>query len=117
MPALIEEQEKLAGILGDEDSFTVARDLERLAGLRPYARYLKAFDEKRMVSVLDYIAELRERFHDELVAALLDKQISENAPAPADEPEIAEPEIAETEIEAPAADAEADEPEIAEWAT
>ncbi len=113
-PYLIEEQEKLAGILGDEDSFTVARDLERLAGLRPYARYLKAFDEKRMVSVLDYIAELRERFHDELVAALLDKQISENAPAPADEPEIAEPEIAETEIEAPAADAEADEPEIAE---
>ena len=32
-PYLVEEQEKLAGILGDEDSFTVARDLDRLAGI------------------------------------------------------------------------------------
>lgn len=119
-PYLTEEQEKLAGILGEDDSFTVARDLTRLAGLRPYARYLKAYDEKRMVSVLDYIAELRERFHDELVAALLDKQISE-AKADADEPEVeipvesAEAEDAETAIPVETAEAEeAAEPEIPE---
>ena len=119
-PYLTEEQEKLAGILGEDDSFTVARDLTRLAGLRPYARYLKAYDEKRMVSVLDYIAELRERFHDELVAALLDKQISE-AKADAGEPEVeipvesAEAEDAETAIPVETAEAEeAAEPEIPE---
>ena len=119
-PYLTEEQEKLAGILGEDDSFTVARDLTRLAGLRPYARYLKAYDEKRMVSVLDYIAELRERFHDELVAALLDKQISE-AKADAGEPEVeipvesAEAEEAGTAIPVETAEAEkAAEPEIPE---
>ncbi|MBQ2558060.1 MAG: hypothetical protein II553_03515 [Lachnospiraceae bacterium] len=119
-PYLTEEQEKLAGILGEDDSFTVARDLTRLAGLRPYARYLKAYDEKRMVSVLDYIAELRERFHDELVAALLDKQISE-AKADAGEPEVeipvesAETEEAGTAIPVETAEAEeAAEPEIPE---
>lgn len=119
-PYLTEEQEKLAGILGEDDSFTVARDLTRLAGLRPYARYLKAYDEKRMVSVLDYIAELRERFHDELVAALLDKQISE-AKADAGEPEVeipvesAEAGDAETAIPVETAEAEeAAEPEIPE---
>ena len=119
-PYLTEEQEKLAGILGEDDSFTVARDLTRLAGLRPYARYLKAYDEKRMVSVLDYIAELRERFHDELVAALLDKQISE-AKVDAGEPEVeipvesAEAEDAETAIPVETAEAEeAAEPEIPE---
>ena len=119
-PYLTEEQEKLAGILGEDDSFTVARDLTRLAGLRPYARYLKAYDEKRMVSVLDYIAELRERFHDELVAALLDKQISE-AKADAGEPEVeipvesTEAEKAGTAIPVETAEAEeAAEPEIPE---
>ncbi len=119
-PYLTEEQEKLAEILGEDDSFTVARDLTRLAGLRPYARYLKAYDEKRMVSVLDYIAELRERFHDELVAALLDKQISE-AKADAGEPEVeipvesAEAEEAGTAIPVETAEAEeAAEPEIPE---
>ena len=140
-PYLVSEQDKVSGILNGEDSFTVAKDADRLAGLKPYARYMKAFDEPRMVNVLDYIPELRDAFDDELVAALLDKQISEAAaettaveipveetaePAAEvvvesaediTEPEVPSEETDEPEISEPAVDMpseETDEPEISE---
>ena len=139
-PYLVSEQDKVSGILNGEDSFTVAKDADRLAGLKPYARYMKAFDEPRMVNVLDYIPELRDAFDDELVAALLDKQISEAAaettveipveetaePAAEvvvesaediTEPEVPSEETDEPEISEPAVDMpseEIDEPEISE---
>ncbi len=126
-PKLIEEQEKVAGIIGDEDSYTVAKSEEKLAALKPYARFLAAFAEKRMVQVLDYIPELREGFDDELVAALVDKQIREVAPeAEVVEEADAAPELPEESVEEPAepempqadevieeiAEAVAEEPEI-----
>ncbi len=136
---LADAQETLGGIIGSADSMALAKNDDTLAKLKPYALFMKAYGEKRMVDVLDYIPQLRDCFSDNLVAALLDKQVScaepercaedaaetepvEEVPAESDEPEEAElvveipvendePEEAEPVVEIPV---ENDEPEEAE---
>ena len=136
---LADAQETLGGIIGSADSMALAKNDDTLAKLKPYALFMKAYGEKRMVDVLDYIPQLRDCFSDNLVAALLDKQVScaepercaedaaetepvEEVPAESDEPEEAElvveipvendePEEAEPVVEVPV---ENDEPEEAE---
>ena len=120
---LADAQETLGGIIGSADSMALAKNDDTLAKLKPYALFMKAYGEKRMVDVLDYIPQLRDCFSDNLVAALLDKQVScaepercaedaaetepvEEVPAESDEPEEAEP-VVEVPVEN-------DEPEEAE---
>ena len=120
---LADAQETLGGIIGSADSMALAKNDDTLAKLKPYALFMKAYGEKRMVDVLDYIPQLRDCFSDNLVAALLDKQVScaepercaedaaetepvEEVPAESDEPEEAEP-VVEIPVEN-------DEPEEAE---
>ena len=127
VPALEEAQGALNGIVGDADTLTLAKDDNALAGMKKYSLFMKAYDEERMINVLDYIPKLRENFADSLVAALLDKKIDcpvelksldEDAPAveiPVEE-EAAEPET-EIPVEVVAAEpeaAEAPEEEAAE---
>ncbi|MBQ6659938.1 MAG: hypothetical protein IJM57_00740 [Lachnospiraceae bacterium] len=97
--ALGDAQTKLAEIIGESDSLALAKDDAALAAMKPFAHFMKAFDEKRMVNVLDYIADLRKEFDDELVAALLDHQIKAPAEETAEAEEAVE-EVAEEVAEA-----------------
>ncbi len=101
-PVLMEAENKLEGIIDGDDSLTMAKNDAKLDACKPYARFMRAFDEKRMVQVLDYINDLRASFDDEIVAALLDKTITE-AKAEA-EPTVEIPAEAEAEptVEIPA---------------
>ncbi|MBP5489735.1 MAG: hypothetical protein J6Y10_03950 [Lachnospiraceae bacterium] len=114
--ALSDAQKTLLDIIDGNDSMRLAKDDDILGKMKPYALFMKAYDEKRMVNVLDYIPQLRECFPDDLVAALLDKQIrspeaAEEAaePVEAEAPEGEEP--GEPEVEVPVS-GEAEETEV-----
>ena len=114
--ALSDAQKTLLDIINGNDSMRLAKDDDILGKMKPYALFMKAYDEKRMVNVLDYIPQLRECFPDDLVAALLDKQIrspeaAEEAaePVEAEAPEGEEP--GEPEVEVPVS-GEAEETEV-----